>query len=115
MIKIIATIFGDGGIGFIAYTIRDSLTGHMPRDWRDISDFTLGGVYILAPFLFMVSLLSEDEPGTDPPTPWIPNILLRVLTAFVFTGIGFIGGAVCGFRFFPKKNGPLKKNGNGVM
>ena len=99
MTKIIGLIGLDTAIGFIAYIIREPLTGHMSKDWRDICDFVLGGCYILVPILRMVHLLSEEESDTE--SPWIPNIILRVLVASVFSGIGFVAGAIFGFRFFP--------------
>jgi hypothetical protein len=98
----------DAALGFVAYINRDKLTGHMPEDWQDISDFTLGTMfYSPLPITAIFKILSDGRDG--PNALLIPNIILRLWVALFLHWIPFIGGAIMGFRFFPSER--YKKNG----
>lgn len=92
-------MFVDASLGFIAYIMRDTLTGHMAEDWQDICDFSLGVSYGLGPMLIMFHLLSEEGPDSL----GIPNLILRVFVSYVCSYVPFVAGAVAGFRFFPNE------------
>jgi hypothetical protein len=120
-------MLADAVIGFVAYMLRDKLTGHMAEDWQDICDFSLGLAYGFLPLLAMFQVLTpvkrEDfiqgvinevsiEDLTNGPVilhrdPHVPDERLRLTTSYVLSFVAFVAGAVIGFRFFPmeKDNG----------
>lgn len=129
MKSILLMMLADGIIGFVAYMLRDKLTGHMPEDWQDICDFSLGITYGFIPHLTMFQTLSplttpkenliksmildrdnkidladlDKGPITLYSDPVISHEALRLTVSYILSFVGFIAGAVIGFRFFPMK------------
>jgi hypothetical protein len=126
-------MLADGVIGFVAYMLRDKLTGHMAEDWQDICDFSLGLSYGFIPHLTMfqvltplqnmikenvqlADLIKENVRLADLDNgpiilqgqePVISHQGLRLTVSYILSYVAFIAGATIGFRFFP-----LDKGGN---
>lgn len=78
-------------LGFVAVLTRNLITGHMRQDWRDISNRTLGILYVFPLALFLFDHLAED----------IPRQNLRFLVAY-FLAFGSFGfGVVTGYWYMP--------------
>lgn len=78
-------------LGFVAHLFREPMTGHMSRDWQDLSNKYLGVVYVLPLSLIVFNHLEPEIKSTS----------LRYLVAYVFAFGTFGSGVAAGFWYKP--------------
>jgi hypothetical protein len=82
-------LFSYAVLGFIAHIGRRVTTDHMTANWRELSNYGLGVLYVfpLASFLF-------DQLEAD-----IPNHRLRFKIAYLLSFVSFGVGVLAGHRY----------------
>lgn len=80
-------------LGFMAHFYRDHITGHMRRDWQDISNKVLGILYIFPLSFLMFRHLRHD----------IPKCELRFIVSYFLSFMSFGLGVIAGFWYYPTR------------
>jgi len=76
-------------LGYVGHQTRDYVTGHMSRDWQDVSNRTMGVLYVFPLALLMFRQLKDD----------IGNDETRFTTAYFLSFLSFGVGVAIGYRY----------------
>ena len=76
-------------LGFIAHIGRRITTDHMAVNWRELSNYGLGVLYVFPLGSLLFDHLEDD----------IPNPKLRFKIAYLLSFVSFGVGVVAGYRY----------------
>jgi hypothetical protein len=78
-------------LGFLAHMARETLTGHMKNGWQEISNYTLGVIYVFPLSLIKFCKLKKD----------VPDDTLRYVVAYSLSFLPFGIGVCIGYWYKP--------------